>query len=377
MTAHGPVRILHIAESARGGVGTYLNEMLPALERWQTSLDLGWQARVLLPSSDRSMLAKIDDSLVETYDRQGRDLPSLHHLAGATWRMIDAFRPDIVHLHSTFAGAIVRPLLIPARRRFRSRLATVYSAHGFAFQITGSQRRQDGVAAIERYLSRLTDKIINLSDAEKVECIERGLPSHKLVRIYNGVATEPAGIAPTTWEDPRLKVFFIGRFDRQKGLDILIEAARMAPDQISVRCAGTGVVDSDLKLSLPENVRALGWLSEEQIAGQLAQADILVVPSRWEGFGLAAIEAMRAGLPVVASRVGGLPEVVDDKVTGRLVPPEDTAALLAALLQDDACARQKMGMAGRQRFTERFTAAISAQQLGQVYRSLANPSRTA
>jgi len=363
----GPIRILHIAESARGGVGSYLNEMIPAIGEWQACHGLGWQARVLLPSEDRSMLERVPDTLVETYSRNARDVPAFGRLAVASWQLIGTFRPDIIHLHSTFAGAILRPLLLAASRRFRINPGIVYSPHGFAFQITGSSRRQKVVARVERRLAALTAKIIVLSDAEYAECIEWGFPSDRLVRIYNGTRPEPAGIQPAEWDDRRIKVLFVGRFDRQKGLDVLLEAARLAPNQICVRCAGTSVVGGGGAVSLPGNVEALGWLDETQVAAQFAAADVVAIPSRWEGFGLAAIEAMRAGVPVVASRVGGLPEVIENGVTGRLVPPDDPAALLAALIGDDEAVRARMGAAGRQRFFARFTAERSAAQVGQIY----------
>jgi glycosyltransferase involved in cell wall biosynthesis len=365
-----PVRILHIAESARGGVGSYLNEMIPAIDEWQANQGLGWRARVLMPVEDRSMLERVPDALVETYSRNARDLPAFGRLAIASWRVIGEFRPDIIHLHSTFAGAIIRPLLVAARRWFQLNLGIVYSPHGFAFQITGSSRRQRVVARIERRLAALTTRIVVLSDAERAECVNWGFPSDRLIRIYNGSRPEQVGIQPAGWNDPRLKVLFVGRFDRQKGLDVLLEAARLAPDQICVRCAGTSVVGGGAAVSLPDNVEALGWLNETQVAAQFASADVVAIPSRWEGFGLAAIEAMRAGVPVVASRVGGLPEVLEDGVTGRLVPPDDPIALLAALTSDNAAARARMGAAGRQRFLARFTAQRSAEQVGQVYRDV-------
>lgn len=371
------VRILHVAESARGGVGTYLNEVLPELRHWRDSDGRACQMRVVLPAEDRFMLEHVDDGDVITYPREARNLPALGRLARTCWQAIVDFRPDIVHLHSSFAGVVVRPLLLAVRLRHGLKPKVIYSPHGWAFQMNGTARRQKMIADVERHLARLTDRIVVLSDSERAECIDLGFPAAKLVRIYNGIDAEPVTPTPTSWDDPRLKVFFIGRFDRQKGLDVLAEAARMAPDRICVRCAGTQVVSEGEDLHLPDNFELLGWLNKEEIAGQLRVADIVAVPSRWEGFGLVAIEAMRVGVPVVASRVGGLPEVVDDGVTGRLVPPDEPDALLAALTRDDAATRAQMAAAGRRRFQDLFTASQSAGQLGRVYSEILHPTGAA
>jgi glycosyltransferase involved in cell wall biosynthesis len=137
-----------------------------------------------------------------------------------------------------------------------------------------------------------------------------------------------------------------------------------------VRCIGASVVSGGPALDLPDNVAPLGWLDEPRIMAQLAMADVVAMPSRWEGFGLVAIEAMRAGRPVVASRIGGLPEVVEEGVTGRLVPPDDPEALLAALLADTPETRRTMAEAGRARFLAHFTARDSARQVATLYRQL-------
>lgn len=365
-----PLRILHVTESARGGVGTYLNQTLPELHDWHDAAGRPGTMRVVIPAEHRFMLTHVPDDAVATYERGERGAGPLLRLAAASWREIRAFRPQVVHLHSTFAGLVVRPLVLLARLIFRMKIAVVYSPHGWAFQITGSRRRQQAIVAIERALTLLTDRIVVLSDAERRECLGHGFPAAKLVRIYNGISREGAEPARAQWHDERLKVFFVGRFDRQKGVDTLMTAAAAARDRMCVRCAGASVVDDGTPLAVPDNVELLGWLDEAQIAGQMALADVVAIPSRWEGFGLVAAEAMRARLPVVASRVGGLPEVVEDGVTGRLVPPDDPDALRDALLADGPAERARMADAGRARFLALFTARHSASQVGDVYREV-------
>ncbi len=124
-------------------------------------------------------------------------------------------------------------------------------------------------------------------------------------------------------------------------------------------------------LGLDANVRFLGRVDD--VASVLAAADVLVMPSRQEGLGVAALEAMAAGLPVIASRVGGLPEAVVDGATGLLVPPADVPALAAAIarLAADRALARRLGAAGRARVRERFTMAGMAAATLAVYRRLA------
>jgi glycosyltransferase involved in cell wall biosynthesis len=110
----------------------------------------------------------------------------------------------------------------------------------------------------------------------------------------------------------------------------------------------------------------------------MRDADVLVHPARWEGFGLVLLEAMRAGLPIVATRVGAIPEVVRDGVTGLLVPPDDPAALAQAIarLCADAGAAARMGSAGFERLREEFSPGRMAAETLAVYEAAARRATT-
>ncbi len=114
----------------------------------------------------------------------------------------------------------------------------------------------------------------------------------------------------------------------------------------------------------------LGWVAPTDIAAQMQAADLVVVPSGWEGFGLAAAEAIRAGKPVIASNVGGLRELVTEGVNGRLVPPDSPDALRAALMTDSLQMLKAMGEAGHRIYLQRFTAARMNQSLLGIYSQL-------
>ncbi len=194
-----------------------------------------------------------------------------------------------------------------------------------------------------------------------------------MAHIANGIPLKspaPAVMSRPDWPDEKRRVLFVGRFDRQKGVDILLEALRELRDSTFAYLAGSPVLRDGASLNLPDNVRTTGWLSAAELTAYYETADVLVAPSRWEGFGLTAVEAMRAGLPVIATRVGGLTEVVEHGVTGLLVEPNSSAAFVNAIRSAGTEALKSMGEAGRQRFLERFTLDRMHTQLTALYQRL-------
>jgi len=118
-------------------------------------------------------------------------------------------------------------------------------------------------------------------------------------------------------------------------------------------------------------VSIAGWLSRPQIAELYARAEVLVAPSRWEGLPMVAIEAMRAGLPVVATRAGGLPEIVEDRISGRLIEVDDAEQLARVLASLDSETLREMGARARLRYLRDFQIDRVIRELDGIYRSLA------
>ena len=182
-----------------------------------------------------------------------------------------------------------------------------------------------------------------------------------------------------------LLVFCAARLSPEKGLPILLEAANALRGDfphLRVLVAGDGPQKSELEqaaqaLEMRQMVSFVGQKSADEIAGLMQAADIYVQPSLGEGLGLGAVEAMASGLPVIASRVGGLPEVVLHGETGLLVPPSDAPALADALrLLTNANRRAEMGSAGRVRAQTHFDTARMVGETRVVYQSvLANQGR--
>jgi glycosyltransferase involved in cell wall biosynthesis len=281
---------------------------------------------------------------------------------------VKEFEPDIIHAHSTFAGALVR-IMFGWRH---DRPVLVYCPHGWAFNIQAARWKLFAVALAERFMAPFCDRIIAISHHEAKEAMRIGIDPAKIEVIRNAIPLTAPAPAPVTWPDTRRKILFIGRLDRQKGFDILAEAVAGLEQDFVVRVAGAAVTSSACASGAP-HIEFLGWLTTAGIEGHLRCADLVVMPSRWEGFGLTALEAMRAGKPVIAAAVGGLPEVVVSGVTGRLVPPGDANALRHALRALDAKALNRMGEQGQKHFRREFTIDRMHQSLVDLYTNLAAP----
>ncbi|GAA5182536.1 glycosyltransferase family 4 protein [Niveibacterium umoris] len=357
--SHG--RVLHCAETIKGGIATYLRELIPL----QCDEFGANNVLVVIPESQRKELPVPDGVKVETYPDVGGRASNAVRLAIKSLAVARRERVDVVHVHSTFAGALVRPFLALAYRSAR----VVYCAHGWAWDRPLSGTARTMVVAVERVMSWLSDVIVCISDHERYTALANGIAPARIVVVRNGVSRRrpvPLGGAPQ-WPDGRLRVLFVGRLDRQKGVDVLFDALRMLGDRVHAVVAGSSVLSDGTILATPENVTSIGWVSPGDLETLFASAQVLVVPSRWEGFGLIAAEAMRAGLPVLATRVGGLPEVVDDGVTGVMVEPESADALATALMRVSPQRWREMGEAGKARFAEHFTMERVHRELCAVY----------
>jgi glycosyltransferase involved in cell wall biosynthesis len=355
------MRILHVAESVKGGCGTYLNQLIRA--------QLGDSAiggvHAVLPDAHVVQVPDVPPANRSLFASHGRSPASLFALWQATTQAIAQFEPDCVHLHSTFAGAVGRFGLAFAS----SRPSMVYCAHGWAFDMAGAPAKRGAMKLAERWLSHGCEGVIAISEYERQRAIEVGIRPERVVTVLNGIVDAPPAEQTPSQDDRPRRVLFIGRLDRQKGIDILLAAIHGHESQIALRVIGASVV-GDQEVLAPERlgVTMLGWCDDRRIQQELAWADCVVIPSRWEGFGLVALEAMRAGRAVIASRVGGLLEVVDHGRTGWLVQPEDPAVLRAALLAPNNAQLAAAGAAGRQRFVQRFTIERTANALNAVYR---------
>ena len=369
-----PLAILHVGEWLKAGVASYLHNILPqqvaafGANRIALAGPAKYLQNVGAPDGVRLLPLRYDERRPLDLTRFVRQVDGL----------IRRENPGLVHLHSSFAGFAGR-IGLPFRAR-RHRPKIVYCAHGWAFERESGagSRRLFGLA--ERALAHVTDAIVNISQFEQDAAIRAGLPADRCHVILNGVADIPVPDVRKARADQELKLLFIGRFDKQKGIDLLLDAMRYLQDSpIRLYVAGESVLGG-LRLQWPSNVVQLGWVAGQRLSEAFSSVDAVIVPSRWEGFGLVAIEAMRAGRAVIASRRGGLPEIVDDKVTGILFDlqgPRELAKLLSSLQRESLA---EMGQHGRMRYEAEFTADRMSSLLCTLYQSVMvgdSPSVTA
>lgn len=357
------IRVLHCAESIKGGIATYLRELLPL-----QCEELGASNILLLipESQERELPVPKGVQLVTFPDTTCRFRNALS-LALLALRLVRKEKIDVVHLHSTFAGALARPLLALLGR---SRL--VYCAHGWAWDREMAVSAKRAVRAFEKLLSRITDSIVCISEYEKNSAIAAGISGDKLIVVKNAVRSCPpiAENVSLVWPECRLRLLFVGRLDRQKGVDVLLDAMKVLGDEVHALIAGDAVLRDVEKMDMPSNVTRIGWLTPGQLETVFKGAHVLLVPSRWEGFGLIAAEAMRAGLPVIATNVGGLPEVVDHEVSGIIVPPESASALVESIRSLSVDKLQKMGEAGQRRVAVHFSMSRLHNELIAIYKAI-------
>ena len=196
--------------------------------------------------------------------------------------------------------------------------------------------------------------------------------------VYNGISLDEFDAGQTAYSHPRPYLFAIGRVVPQKGFDVLIDAyarlsARMA-DAPDLLIAGDGAERENLQkrvgeLGLTDRVHLIGFADRPTAVSLFRGCEMFILPSRHEPQGIVNLEAMACAKPVIASRVGGVPEIVLDGVTGLLVPGEDAPALaqaLESLLADPDKARA-LGAAGRARVVAEFTWPRIADQYFQIY----------
>ncbi len=310
-----------------------------------------------------------------------RDAKALFSL----WHIFREQKFDIVHTHTAKAGALGR-----LAARLAGISSIVHTPHGHNLYGYFDERATENLIRIERYLSKRTDKIIALTELEKSDYIKHDIaPAEKIEVIYQGLELDRY---MCDWkESAELKrglnilpgenvVGMIGRLETVKGpeyfIDMAAEITKTFPNTKFI-IAGDGSLRQELeakagKLGIKSKVIFAGW--RDDVPEVLSILDILVMPSLNEAVGIAAIEASAEGVSVVATRVGGIPEVVKDNVTGLLVAPADGRALAEAvstLIQDKAM-RDRMGSQGRSWIRGRFDAWEMVNRTSTLYGELFN-----
>jgi glycosyltransferase involved in cell wall biosynthesis len=368
------IRTLHISKvSGIAGSERHLLTLLPGLVR------AGIEAAMLIyhpPGQPQDDFAgRLTANGVEVYRLPiVHDADALITLKSRT--LIRRFQPDIVHthlIHADLYGGLAAGLAgVPHR---------VSSRHN-----DNRFRGQQPFRAVNRLAMAGADRIIAISEHLRNFVIRvEGASPEKVVTIPYGIdpTEESLGDRHTLrtelgYAEEDVLIGFFGRLIYQKGVDTLIAAfasvSRSAP-HTRLLIVGDGTLRQSLEsqvisAGLKDRVNFTGWLPEG--ARLMSACDLVVVPSRWEGFGLVTLEAMLRRIPLIASRVSALPEIVVDGETGLLTPPDDVPGLTACLtsLIQDPERREKMGAAGRVRVYNKYGASAMIDATADLYHSL-------
>jgi glycosyltransferase involved in cell wall biosynthesis len=375
----GSMKILHVVQSLKGGPASYFDETIPdQVARYGRE-----NVALVVPAGDLQYLSdQTKTAQMYAFTSRMRNLKSLLDFYVAFRNAMQVFKPDIVHLHSSYAGAICRLALLFSRHSPK----VIYCSHGWAFDrgdISADGLKKKVIAGIERVLAWRTDLIINISQADQNSALSYGIGKDKSVVVRNGISefdppSEPIHVRQERlgMDVSKINVLFVGRFDRQKGFDLVLDAfQQLDPERYHLHAIGDFVVsnvrskNNDLG-ELARNVSLLGWKDRSELPPYFAAADVVVMPSRWEGFGLVAAEAMRMQTPVLATSVGALPELVVDKVCGRLISGSSVAELVEVLREENKTTWREYGYRARLHFLENFTSTRLNTALAKLYAQL-------
>lgn len=295
-----------------------------------------------------------------------RDLVTLHVLIG----LIGKVKPHMICAHSSKAGLLGR---LAARA---CGVPVVFTAHGWSFSNNAQNIQKKAYILAERMAARWSDKIICVSDYDRRLAMKYNVgEKDQLITVHNGIPdlSDKKYIAVPGKKNP-VKLIMVARFREPKDYPLFLKVlgAIQNGEAFEVDLVGDGPLLEECKQrayrsGLGNKVNFLG--ARTDVPELLARAQVFVLVSKWEGFPVSILEAMRAGLPVVASDVGGIKEAVIDGRTGILVPRDDEGKLREGLrvLIKDPNLRVKMGRNGRERFLKYFTLEEMFSKTASVY----------
>jgi glycosyltransferase involved in cell wall biosynthesis len=345
------MRILHVHKMRGiGGSERHLLTLLPALA--ERGLDV--------------VFVGLDDPAWDPSDFYGAlEVPALRLRSDALVfpRLLRALDADVVHTHLVHADLFGG---IAGRARGAKLVSTKHNDDPF---------RLGPFRYVERGLARMSDRVITITDALRQFTVERvGVPAAKVETIHYGLDGLPDAWGENPPDDvPRdaRVILSTSRLTAQKGIDVAVRALAQLPEDTVLVVLGEGPERQALEqlardLDVSRRVFLLGRVPD--VAAWLRRATVYVQPARWEGFGLGVLEAMHAALPVVATRVSSLPELVADGGTGLLAPPDDPAALASAI--GDALTRPELGAAGLARARSEFSVERMTSSTVELYERL-------
>ncbi len=383
-----PIRILRvIARLNMGGPAIHVSSLAAGLEPrgYETTLVAGSLAR---GEDSMAFLAERLDIPVRTIPELQREVSPIDD-ARSVRRMreiIRELRPHILHTHTAKAGAIARAAALVSGAARPAIL--VHTFHGHVLKGYFDPVRTAFFKKVERSLARVTDALVAVSPEVRDELVAAGIaPREKFSVIRLGIPLEERlGDATADLDYRRLYgisesafvVGWVGRMTEVKDTDAVLEIVGAARDR-GLEAVLVMVGDGPDRVRLEQLAHDIGIARstffvgyQPEVAGYYRLFDAFLLPSVNEGTPVSAIEALASGTPVVATRVGGVPDVVRDGEDGFLFEPGDTdgAAERLALLASDATLRSALGASGRERVLRRYSVSRLVEDVDRLYRSL-------
>ncbi|MDT0486922.1 glycosyltransferase [Streptomyces doebereineriae] len=361
-------RVLHLTQPVDGGVARVVTDLARA------QLAAGLHVTVACPDGPLAPAVRGLGADVRHWHATRSPGPALVREVRRLGQVLDDVRPDLVHAHSAKAGLV-------GRLAVRGRIPTVFQPHAWSFEAVG------GITAAlalrwERWGARWASQVVCVSAAERATGVRAGIGGRWTV-VPNGIRPERFHPAPVDTVrsdvlpgvDPAAPlVVCVGRLCRQKGQDVLLDAwdsvSLCVPDARLV-LVGDGPDQERLRSRAPRSVLFAGAVTDT--APWYQAADLVVLPSLWEGMALAPLEAMSCGRPVVLTDVDGARESLPPALVPRcLVPPGDPTRLAEAVnaLLLDPLLREALGHQGRRHVLSTHDVRLTAEAVAAVYRDV-------
>ena len=379
MSENGTMRIVHCVRAPIGGIFRHVVDL--AMAQTAAGHSVGIVCDSLTGGDfEAEWIARVAPRLAFGVARfpmrralSPADIASTRRL----WRHVAAIEPDVLHGHGSKGGSFAR--LIGSGLGLRGRRPIrIYCPHGGSLHFAASSLEGRIYFMLERILERMTDGLVFVSDYERRTYVEKGgRPKVPSVLAYNGL--KPDEFEPIAPRPDAVDFLYIGMLRELKGTDVFIRAI----DHLRARgVAATALIVGvgDERAAYETLVRDLGltdritFRDPMPIREALPQARVVVLPSRAESLPYVVLETLAAGVPLVATRVGGIPEIYEGRV-GHLVPPGDVVALTDAMHRRLADPQEGVALAAEMRrsVAGRFTVEAMMRTIGAFYARLRDP----
>ena len=367
------IRVLHVAEAA-GGVERYLQTLFKYSDKEQIENILvcsqNYDYKKMKSLADRVIVLKMAHQINPSSDIK---------VEKALRRNIKQLKPDIVYAHSSKAGALARIADLGLKNK------VIYNPHGWAFNMQQSAKKKEMYKWVEKISAHFCDKIVCISDAEKESALrEKICKPSKLQVIYNGIDLEaikntiPKTKAELNIPEDAFVVGMVGRLSKQKAPDVFVKAAKLIKDKIPnayFLMVGDGELRGQVEnlihqYDLGSSFLITGWVDNPTAYMKIMDVGMLL--SRWEGFGLVLPEYMACGVPIVATNVDAIPNIIKDGVNGMLVNKDSFVGVqkVCTGLKNDTELKDRIIASAKSMVRNKFGAKRVAKESIGLYKDL-------